>query len=541
MADAGLFGEWPDLVTDMVAGNDAVGEIPAATGPSLVTGDGPSRRFPGDQGITIPHIPLYEQGDDFAASIYAQADPADGLEPGQNSILACKDDGTVRYPGAWCIEQYMRSDGSRWLRGYVRNRNGSAQWIGSSEGVAPFEGGMLITLRQITDVASLYVGSELVVSQPVTVGPTENKSNIEIGWYREGVSPFTGWLQLLSLYVGTISADALAEAPPAQTIDVSEPEPEAPEPPAETGSECALRSSGTLVTKYRDWGLTRAQLRLDRKGNSRYDFSDTWADSQWDGKNGTPSLNVVVSAAQDGGCMFGLTVTNGYGRDRTQERQYPSNHGGQIYLRDNPCKNFTICSCRMDHNWDPIRLGYKKGLKAEDFANVGVRSCWISNTYDDVIENDNWRDGNWFHDCLIEEAYVFYSCRNSGGEEKHDKRKATITDCLIGLGEMYPRGGSAAPVMQFFKLDGKSISFDVTNCTFYAPRRSDVQNGDPFFDLRDRSRLERSERNTLVLGPDWSGDYDYGDLPGFTVTEDADLWHARRAAWIDAHPWVPRL
>ena len=71
---------------------------------------------------------------------------------------------------------------------------------------------------------------------------------------------------------------------------------------------------------------------------------------------------------QDGGRLFGgtiyskLTVHDDYDNKWPNGASlYPCSDGGQIYVRDRECRNFTIEGFRTHGGWDPIRLGGKGG------------------------------------------------------------------------------------------------------------------------------------------------------------------------------------
>ena len=278
-------------------------------------------------------------------------------------------------------------------------------------------------------------------------------------------------------------------------------------------------------------------------GNARYDMTGTRIDFVYNATANSyaPSGAIRFTAAHNGGSLFGAAISNGYalahGGPPRSRRKYPKpNSSVGVFFTNDTVSNFLIDGCRFHRCWDAIRFGQDSTV-----SNVTIRQCWFSDTYDDMIENDNHRDGVLIEDCLSDRTFVAVSDRNKG-TENHGDKILTMRNCLMQIGSMYVLTYTN-PQFQFFKLNALSISFDLFDNIFHVPSVVDATNrkteGDPFFDLKDRNKIRTSSGNQIVWGG--GGAYPYSLPTGFTVTSTASVWTNARNAWLTNHSDVPRI
>lgn len=508
----------------------------------------------------VAHVPDYLLGS-YTVCVYIQPDTIPAA--GQNRIFFDKDTG--KPAGGVSLEQYSDGGTSK-LRAYTRDADGNAIWIGSTSGVENLPVSAAVMVALVVDPADgaptrLYLkrttgDAQLVASSSNTQGLQNNNSDIHHLMYQGTLAPFDGVIDRVEIYAGPLSQAEINALPSPISIshDVTppnpdpdpDPEPEEPpvNPPPGGGSfVCLDRSTGTLDTSHKNLGKTYNVQRLGLGGNARYDLRGTICDNRYNDSTRTydPSYNIRITATTNGGCAFGGTIINGYiGRGKYGARRYPQNHAGQFIFWDAAVRNFVIDSWRFHNCWDPIRTGPRDYV----CQNITIKSCRSTNCFDDFVENDGWStgatDGIVIDDCLVDGTFVFYSCRSGSG---NPNGLTTIKNTLVRMEPFYDNYW----VGQVFKLDGRSVEFDVENCIFHvgtpAPNNNPIkwENGDIFYDIgvKYRGKMRRSVNNWIV----WvgGGQYPFSVPPGFQVTTNEGMWNNAKASWLQRNTQVPKL
>lgn len=368
-------------------------------------------------------------------------------------------------------------------------------------------------------------------------GLTFNTADLELLCYNGGVANFDGVIDDTEMWDGALDQTAIEALDDASSITHGG----GPSPPGSGDFACPALS-GTNDTNHKDLGSTTTQQQLAGGTNVKYDFTGTELNNTYNSSNNTysPSFNIRMFNAITGGCMFGGTIRGGYkSNGDSSNRQYPGNHAGQLYIRDASVRNFIVDSFRFDNNWDPIRFGNSTNL----IENVTFLHCFLTNTFDDILENDTHRDGILVDRCLFDGFYSGISDRNSGSTN-HGNKRLTISETMFRLRPTY----SNQQHKQFFKLNANSISFDIFDSVFRVDQAADVSGGDPFYDVAPghpaQNKIVNSSGNIIIWGG--SGSYPYTVPSGFSVYGSTGAagkshWDDLKTAWLAANSQVPLI
>ncbi len=242
-------------------------------------------------------------------------------------------------------------------------------------------------------------------------------------------------------------------------------------------------------------------------------------------------------------CFLGGTIKGTNNLDATWCKMKTPNNAALSF----GALNSTIDGVRIHNTGDGVRP-----VKGDGFV---VKNCWMSYIRDDAVENDNMAAGT-IDDCLIDGAYVGFSCSNADVTADASANVVRIQNCLVRLeAQPGPRQvGGACPADQsghagFFKWSGFNSSgnlsiapqIELHDNIFYTDGNivpSSVDMGLP------PGRLKACSNNIVV----WTGQGTYpGDLEldrfpsGFTVVTNVSIWTDAKQDWINRHPTVPRL
>jgi hypothetical protein len=233
--------------------------------------------------------------------------------------------------------------------------------------------------------------------------------------------------------------------------------------------------------------------------------------------------------------------------------------------------NTVIIGMRIHNLHDPF-----VPLEGNNFT---IRSCWVSYSRDDAIENDGFAAG-LIDDCLFDDTYCFYSARNTAGGAgrantpidgrtgKHNGERGAqaeapgggagsrvrIQNSLIALGN-HPgansvtgdtrrdngRGTAMIPGFGHFWKQGdtRNPTIDLINNVFYIPKPFPGCNPSRY-DVMPKP-AGRIEGNIVI----WMGEGNYPfNHRGFTVMTGAEgqaYWDRVKADWIARHPHVGRV
>jgi hypothetical protein len=554
------------------------GVAPLAAGKSL-----PTRSSVGFDGsasyATTGHVDAFEVPT-FGGMVLVQLDALPGA--GKAMTIFSKD--AIQQPNGFVVEiRRFAGESFARVRAYLRTDAGgigTAQYFDSPSGtgVGTIEAGTAYYLAWSFDGTNgrLWINKTLVSTQPVAAsGLVNNLGDIFIGSYDgdTDVGKLNGVLDQIQLWSGAITQTEVDAQPNATTISHSD-----------STRTFTLASAPNQQTRYKNLGNTKVQRFLDVGGDAVYDMrgttfdndvaidkdSDTgitWPDNKSKRDIYSPSLNVRTSAAHNGGGLFGGTFVNGYGffnatrwnpaastpavigpvsqGGDTMARRYPSNHGGQLMLRDHNVSNFMIEGCRFHHCWDPIR--FAKASSSIAISNVTVFRCWFSQVFDDCIENDNHQLFTAV-ECLMDGGFTWVSDRSDDNKPGPD-HLIVVKDCLVWLEGRYIYKETGYP----YKWKGNGNRVQSINCTYRIDKISvdhqDPGGTEPFFDINTRPGKVVNWKNNTIL---WTGAGNYPwPLPGdpnewtiYTMSSTPNAvqrWNTLASAWKADNPHVPRI
>jgi hypothetical protein len=483
---------------------------------------------------------------DFTWNLNFQADtlPAEGGK----MVIAAKDRPGMPSGISW---ELRTISGTTYLYLYVKDSAASAVFVLDSGDAQTVSASTAVraTLTWEDGVGcKIYVGDSLINTEAsCDIGLYPNDASIVYGDHNNGGAPFDGLIDDSVIYDGAMS---LAEV---QALDDAQNASHGSPPPAVDVLACLSRSSpsGIDVT-LKDLGTFTDQQYLNAADGpaTKYDARGSTGVLTWNGSSWSNQFFWRLGAAHDGGCVSGMAFRSNITTSERWGAIYLNPDGGQIYIRDQNCRNFAIGAFRGHGGWDPIRFGYKSGGVV--IENVTLHDGWLSLVRDDAIENDLKYNGLIYKSLLIDGCFSGYSYRSSANGSSGIN---TIQDNLIRLRPMHYTDANDYRHGMAFKLDSTSPQLIITDMVIYLEKPGFTPDGgNPLYDLVDKSKnnLATSGDNNRVIwgGSAAHGSYssNWGSLPtGWTVEEESNqaaaraLWESYRTAWITARSDVPTL
>lgn len=491
----------------------------------------------------IPHNAAHALDE---GSIYIKFQGAVELPPsGQQEIIIHKDAPAVN--GG--LELSWKNDsGQGRLRAYLKNESGTAFFVeelSTGVGTLDIDVGAEIVAAWGGGSFDVWIDRVLVGSASIDNGIANNSEDWGIGHYiPTGVAFLSGFIDEIRLYSGRLTQADLdaGEDPEAlafpTTLNVT--------PPGgspSTGFACENREAPTVTTTYKDLGNTTTRIEPSVGGDARYDMTGTIFDNDYDAGSDTydPSFNIYFNTASsnhDGGCMFGGVVLNGYAPALTAARNYPSNDGGQVLIRNTEIGNFTICGFVFKKCWDPIRTGTGVTVPNSGDPVMVIYQCYFDEIVDDVCEDDN-HEGYVFDDCLVDGTFTGFSDRSGTAATG---RTTKIFNSLVRMVAIHDDDANGPWHFLAFKLGSASNDFLIQNATVRADALSKLgAEGQgslvtPFYDLINNDK--QAAESTGNIFADGTGSAP--TMPdGWTrQTDMTTYWDEPRAAWISAKSHV---
>lgn len=248
---------------------------------------------------------------------------------------------------------------------------------------------------------------------------------------------------------------------------------------------------------------------------------------------------LIIGGAPGGAMVGGVFTTEiPYSRDGSLY-----NNSAGAFAKDS--SGFTFWGQRNKDAWDAVRFTGEAG------SEFRLAHSWISGARDDAIENDRLRS-LVIENCLIEDVFVGISIDPGAGYSGADQGAAATVEIRNTLMEIsrklsgdVPNG---SPGWLKSHVASPGVKFDGAVLKFSAMTRA-MERRLPRM-LGPKADKFRGATDSYIL---WTGE---GDFPatfpasiewlesnGFKVLTGAEAqqhWDAARAAWIDAHPFVPR-
>jgi hypothetical protein len=319
--------------------------------------------------------------------------------------------------------------------------------------------------------------------------------------------------------------------------------------------QCIGRTTGTLVTTGANKGEVTAGQVFNQSGNPRIDCRGTRVKVTHSGSTWSTipfKLNAQAPGV-NGACMTGGASFGDVKADERWGSIYPSANRWAVMLWHNN-QNFTgpmlVEGFCLHGGWDGVGI-YRVGNAANPVGVVTIRGCWFSLMRDDVIEADDM-EPIVLTDNLLEGGWVWCSQNNTAVGNRNTK--LSIHDGnLIYMQRMNSDGSglSNSSWHGILKVSGNAPKQRFINNTLRAdhPRPFGGVGADPLYEWRPVNstfRLNEQVANNVFV---WGGKAQYGSYaakfgappPGWTVTEDVNVWVNKANSWKASHDAVQRL
>jgi hypothetical protein len=184
----------------------------------------------------------------------------------------------------------------------------------------------------------------------------------------------------------------------------------------------------------------------------------------------------------------------------------------------------------MEDGYQMFPSSNPNGNATDTFLAQGI---YMEHIRDDAFENDQVMPGA-IVDCYIEGTNVFLSEQADSQDIHNPSAVVHVQDCLVHMIDMPNQYSSTGHGYgQVFKWQGPGEGTVVVTDNMFLLDS---------FPIRDNPWPEGTyARNTVILGPSYSGGTDYLPATGVTVTRNMRIWRRAVAAWLRSHPAVPAI